>query len=156
MVGSSKKTRQCMSTPITLSRATMERLFMSGMFVLYLYTATHGHSQSDKYPIELKDLVPVPRKCSRLWWMAARRSTLRSTGFIFISNLSLFIFTVTKNHFDSFYLAKVVLANLFCSILIWQEYVVSAIFTVFSSVPTSWPFFIRAFCARVYHIGGSK
>jgi hypothetical protein len=80
----------------------------------------------------------------------------RLFGVVFVSNLALFIATVAKQHYSALYLGKIVVANLFCAILMRQEYVVNAFFAVFCAVPSSWPLIIRRICARVYHIGGCK
>jgi hypothetical protein len=77
-------------------------------------------------------------------------------GVIFVSNAALFIATIFKKEVDALYLGKIVVANLFCAILMRQEYVVNAFFAVFCAVPTSWPLLIRRICARVYHIGGRE
>ena len=45
-------------------------------------------------------------------------------------------------------------ANLTVAVLMRQEYVINALFTIACAVPTSWPLFIRRNCAKVYHIGG--
>ena len=45
-------------------------------------------------------------------------------------------------------------ANLTVAVLMRQEYVINALFTIACAVPTTWPLFIRRNCAKVYHIGG--
>lgn len=44
--------------------------------------------------------------------------------------------------------------NLTISILTRQDYVLNALFTICCSVPVSMPLWIRARCAKIYHIGG--
>lgn len=80
----------------------------------------------------------------------------RLFGVIFIANAALFVATLIKDDVDALYLGKIVVSNLFCAILMRQEYVVNAFFAVFCAVPSSWPLLIRRICARVYHIGGCK
>ncbi|KAF9013277.1 nonribosomal peptide synthetase 12 [Cyathus striatus] len=77
----------------------------------------------------------------------------RLFGVVFIINLAIFISVLVKGT-DSKQLGLIVVSNLFCAILMRQDYVINAFFTVFCAVPTSWPLAIRRVCARVYHIGG--
>ena len=80
----------------------------------------------------------------------------RLFGIVFVANAALFIATLAMGTFDALYLGKLVVANFFCAILMRQEYVVNAFFSVFCAVPSSWPLLIRRICARVYHIGGRE
>ncbi|KAK4031740.1 hypothetical protein C8A01DRAFT_41812 [Parachaetomium inaequale] len=49
---------------------------------------------------------------------------------------------------------NMVAINLLVAVLIRQDMVVNALFTTASSVPKSWPLWIRASCAKIYHMGG--
>lgn len=51
-------------------------------------------------------------------------------------------------------LATAAAANLCMAVLMRSEPVVNLLFTVFCSVPTSFPLAIRRHCARIFHIGG--
>ena len=51
-------------------------------------------------------------------------------------------------------LATAAAANLCVAVLMRSEPVVNLLFTVFCSVPTSFPLAIRRHCARIFHIGG--
>mgnify|MGYP001791287986 CR=1 FL=1 len=51
-------------------------------------------------------------------------------------------------------LARVILLNFALAILIRQQYIVNLLFKAATSVPKSWPLFIRRVCAKVYHFGG--
>ncbi|KAI0050376.1 nonribosomal peptide synthetase 12 [Auriscalpium vulgare] len=72
---------------------------------------------------------------------------------VFVANLGIFIATVVRGS-NANHLGLIVLSNLFVAILMRQEYVVNAFFTVFTAVPRSWPLSVRRVAARVYHIGG--
>ncbi|TDL22237.1 nonribosomal peptide synthetase 12 [Rickenella mellea] len=78
----------------------------------------------------------------------------RLFGVVFCVNVAILIATLVRGNMNAEYLGKIVVANLFCAVLMRQDYVVNAFFTVFCAVPTSWPLSIRRICARVYHIGG--
>jgi hypothetical protein len=51
-------------------------------------------------------------------------------------------------------LATATAANLCMAVLMRSDPVVNLLFTIFCSVPVSWPLSIRRHCARVFHIGG--
>jgi NAD(P)H-flavin reductase len=51
-------------------------------------------------------------------------------------------------------IATAMTANLTMAIAIRSEPVINLLFTIFSSVPTSWPLAIRKHCARIFHLGG--
>ncbi|KLO16789.1 nonribosomal peptide synthetase 12 [Schizopora paradoxa] len=78
----------------------------------------------------------------------------RLFGVVFVTNMAIFIASLAKGGLNAQQLGQIVVANLFCAILMRQDYVVNAFFNVFCAVPTSWPLCIRRVCARVYHIGG--
>ncbi|TBU28644.1 nonribosomal peptide synthetase 12 [Dichomitus squalens] len=78
----------------------------------------------------------------------------RLFGIVFITNLAVFIATLVKGSVNAQHLGLVVVANLFCAILMRQDYVINAFFTVACSVPNTWPLAIRRVVGRVYHIGG--
>ncbi|KAJ3555227.1 hypothetical protein NM688_g2696 [Phlebia brevispora] len=79
----------------------------------------------------------------------------RLFGVVFVTNVAVLIATFTRSEgVDAQHLGLIVVANLFCAILMRQDYVINAFFTVCCAVPASWPLAIRRVCARVYHIGG--
>ncbi|OCH91225.1 nonribosomal peptide synthetase 12 [Obba rivulosa] len=78
----------------------------------------------------------------------------RLFGVVFVTNMAIFIKTLVKGNTDAQHLGLIVVANLFCAILMRQDYVINAFFTVCCAVPSSWPLWIRRIVARVYHIGG--
>ncbi|KAL7279919.1 hypothetical protein ACG7TL_006328 [Trametes sanguinea] len=78
----------------------------------------------------------------------------RLFGVVFVTNMAIFIATLVKGGANAHQLGLIVVANLFCAILMRQDYVINAFFTVACMVPSSWPLWIRRIVARVYHIGG--
>ncbi|KAF4992674.1 hypothetical protein FGRMN_6987 [Fusarium graminum] len=44
--------------------------------------------------------------------------------------------------------------NLTVAVLVRQEFVINALYTITCSVPKSWPLAIRSRCAKIYHLGG--
>ncbi|ETW84500.1 hypothetical protein HETIRDRAFT_444247 [Heterobasidion irregulare TC 32-1] len=78
----------------------------------------------------------------------------RLFGVIFVTNMAVFIATLVRDEANPSHLALIVVANLFCAILMRQDHVINTFFNVFCAVPSSWPLVIRRVCARVYSIGG--
>ncbi|KAJ7069779.1 nonribosomal peptide synthetase 12 [Mycena amicta] len=78
----------------------------------------------------------------------------RLFGVVFVTNVAIFIAFLIIGRVNAQRLGLITIANLFCAILMRQDYVVNVFFNVFCSVPASWPLMIRRVCARVYHIGG--
>ncbi|KAI0355003.1 nonribosomal peptide synthetase 12 [Trametes cingulata] len=78
----------------------------------------------------------------------------RLFGVVFVTNMAIFIATLVRGGASAEQLGLIVVANLFCAILMRQDYVINAFFTVACSVPNTWPLAIRRVAARVYHIGG--
>lgn len=60
----------------------------------------------------------------------------RIFGVIFIINMSIFIATAVRGA-NASHLGLIVVANLFCAILMRQEYVVNSFYLVFGNVPRS-------------------
>ncbi|ROT35186.1 non-ribosomal peptide synthetase [Sodiomyces alkalinus F11] len=52
------------------------------------------------------------------------------------------------------WLSTLTAINLVTAVLIRQDFVINALYTITCSVPTSWPLFIRKRCAKIYHLGG--
>lgn len=52
------------------------------------------------------------------------------------------------------WLSRLTAMNLVVAVLIRQDFVINALYTIFCNVPTSWPLFIRQRCAKIYHLGG--
>ncbi|KAL2755315.1 hypothetical protein ACRALDRAFT_1076991 [Sodiomyces alcalophilus JCM 7366] len=52
------------------------------------------------------------------------------------------------------WLSTLTAINLATAVLIRQDFVINALYTIACSVPTSWPLFIRKRCAKIYHLGG--
>ncbi|KIK52042.1 hypothetical protein GYMLUDRAFT_251511 [Collybiopsis luxurians FD-317 M1] len=77
----------------------------------------------------------------------------RLFGVVFVSNMIIFIVICVRGA-SIVKLGEIIVANLLCAVLMRQDYVINAFFTVCCSVPTSWPLAIRRRVAEVYHIGG--
>jgi len=77
----------------------------------------------------------------------------RLFGIVFLTNLGVFISYAVRGA-NAHQLGTVVIANLFTSILMRQEYVINSFFAVACLAPQSWPLWIRRILARVYSIGG--
>lgn len=56
--------------------------------------------------------------------------------------------------FDRQWLGIITAINLTTAVLVRQEFVINALYTITCSVPRSWPLCIRARCGKIYHLGG--
>lgn len=63
----------------------------------------------------------------------------RLFGVVFVTNMAIFIATAVRGA-TAIYLGKIVVANLFCAILMRQDYVINAFFNVFTAVPNTYVF----------------
>lgn len=72
---------------------------------------------------------------------------------VWISNIAAAI-GVYINGPNREWLGTMVAINLALAVLIRQDFVINAIYTVTCSVPKSWPLWIRASTAKIYHLGG--
>uniref|UniRef100_A0A0D2XTB5 Uncharacterized protein n=1 Tax=Fusarium oxysporum (strain Fo5176) TaxID=660025 RepID=A0A0D2XTB5_FUSOF len=52
------------------------------------------------------------------------------------------------------WLSNITAINLVTAVLVRQDFVINVLYTIACSVPKSWPLFIRARCAKIYHLGG--
>ncbi|KAF5018124.1 hypothetical protein F66182_9917 [Fusarium sp. NRRL 66182] len=52
------------------------------------------------------------------------------------------------------WMGTVTAINLATAVLVRQELVINALYTIACSVPKSWPLAIRSRCAKIYHLGG--
>ncbi|KAI0070625.1 nonribosomal peptide synthetase 12 [Panus rudis PR-1116 ss-1] len=78
----------------------------------------------------------------------------RLFGIVFVVNMAILIAIFVRGGANAQQLGLIVVSNLFCAVLMRQDYVINAFFTIACAVPSSWPLAIRRVCARVYHIGG--
>ena len=80
----------------------------------------------------------------------------RLFGITFVANMSVFIALTATHQANTRKIAYAVISNLFVSILMRQEYVINALFIIFTAWPQSTPLTIRRISARIFHIGGRK
>ncbi|KAH6906423.1 nonribosomal peptide synthetase 12 [Coprinopsis sp. MPI-PUGE-AT-0042] len=78
----------------------------------------------------------------------------RLFSLVFLINVAVFAWVMATKQYDANRLGGIVVANVFIGVLMRQEIVINTAFLVCTSVPRSWPLFIRRTAARVYHIGG--
>jgi hypothetical protein len=53
------------------------------------------------------------------------------------------------------WLSNMVAINLTIAVLIRQDVVINILYSIFCSIPKSWPIWIRARCGKIYHLGGA-
>ena len=67
----------------------------------------------------------------------------RLFGVIFVTNMAVFIATLVRDEANPSHLALIVVANLFCAILMRQDHVINTFFNVFCAVPSSYVGFVQ-------------
>ncbi|KAG4418099.1 hypothetical protein IFR04_008760 [Cadophora malorum] len=119
--------------------------------------STSSSSDSDS---DYSEKFPVPEKKGIHKLRALRHRILslyrRLFTLVFIVNLAAVYLMISfgKTGKGLQNMSTATAANLTVAVLMRQEYVINALFTIACAVPTSWPLFIRRNCAKVYHIGG--
>ncbi|KAK8002405.1 splicing factor [Apiospora arundinis] len=63
--------------------------------------------------------------------------------------ISIFVIGVDRS-----WLSTMTAINLALAVMMRQDFVINALYTVCCSVPKSWPLFIRRRCGKIYHFGG--
>jgi hypothetical protein len=105
----------------------------------------------DEEYIEKRHSKPI-RNLRYMFFSAYRRLF----GITFAANMSVFIGLTATHQANTGKIAYAVMSNLFVSILMRQEYVINALFNIFTAWPTSAPLLIRRISARIFHIGGRE
>ncbi|KAL6708722.1 hypothetical protein ACN47E_002418 [Coniothyrium glycines] len=110
--------------------------------------------------IETNDVLPAKKGLHGQRWLRHRLFILYRRFFtiVVLANIATACFILyRKIKLDRYVLADLATAtaaNLCVAVLMRSDPVVNLLFTVFCSVPTSFPFSIRRHCARIFHIGG--
>lgn len=83
----------------------------------------------------------LPEKTQRKFFRNIRHQVFslyrRLFGVVFTANMAVLIYTLVRGLVNAQHLGLVVVANLFCAILMRQDYVINTFFTVFCAVPSS-------------------
>lgn len=82
--------------------------------------------------------------------------------FILVVGINLLLFYAAFSKWDFFLqdgwdlkqISRIALLNFALGIIIRQQYLINILFAVATSIPTSWPLWIRRICGKVYHFGG--
>lgn len=110
--------------------------------------------------IELPVALPPKHGFHGQRWLRHRIFILyrRFFSVLIIANLAIACFILYRKIKQDKYiladLATATAANLCVAVLMRSEPVINLLFTMFCSVPTSFPLAIRRHCARIFHIGG--
>lgn len=93
-----------------------------------------------EYPWSGYEDDEIPEKTQGKWTRNLRHQVFslyrRLFGVVFLTNLGVFISILIKGA-NAQQIGTIVIANLFCAILMRQDYVINALFTVCCSVPSS-------------------
>ncbi|KAF1935033.1 hypothetical protein EJ02DRAFT_439505, partial [Clathrospora elynae] len=109
---------------------------------------------------EVSDTLPTKNGFHGIRWLRHRGFILyrRFFSIVIFTNLAVACFLLYRRLRDSRYiladLTTATASNLCMAVLMRSEPVVNLLFTIFCSVPTTFPLAIRRHCARIFHIGG--
>ncbi|KAK8041475.1 non-ribosomal peptide synthetase [Apiospora phragmitis] len=70
-----------------------------------------------------------------------------------LSNLAALI-AIFVTGVDRHWLSTMTAINLALAVMMRQDFIINALYTICCSVPKSWPLCIRSRCAKIYHFGG--
>jgi hypothetical protein len=73
---------------------------------------------------------------------------------IWLLNIAAFIVITAIPSINRTWFGLLSSINLTIAVLVRQDFVINALYAILCSVPKSWPLFIRARCAKIYHLGG--
>lgn len=110
--------------------------------------------------LEVPEMLPPKHGFHGQRWVRHRAFILyrRFFSIVVLANLAIAVFILHRKIGQGRSvladLATAASANLCVAVLMRSEPVVNLLFTVFCSVPTSFPLAIRRHCARIFHIGG--
>ncbi|KAF2854716.1 acetyl-CoA synthetase-like protein [Plenodomus tracheiphilus IPT5] len=119
-----------------------------------------GVSSAATSIVDMPDVLPAKRGLHGQRWVRHRLFILyrRFFSVVIIANIAMACFILYRKVKLAKYvladMATATAANLCMAVLMRSEPVINLLFTVFCSVPTSFPLAIRRHCARIFHIGG--
>lgn len=102
-----------------------------------------------------QEILPEKIHSDRISRIRHRIASLyrRLFGLVFLINFCAFLAAASR-HANASEINKAVIGNLFLANIMRQDYIVDAVFTVCTAIPTSWPLSVRRLAAQVHHIGG--
>jgi hypothetical protein len=143
-----------MSTSLR-SSLTSEKCFDKDLEAsIAIWETTSSKSSVQEYTTKVH---PVPEKRNGKWIRGIRFRILIVYRMLFtvvwLTNLAIMVFVLLRGVNDTL-LTRVSFINLTVAILVRQDNVVNAIYTIVCSIPRTWPLWIRRRAAKVYHFGG--
>ncbi|KAL2809216.1 hypothetical protein BJX63DRAFT_435352 [Aspergillus granulosus] len=115
-------------------------------------------SPSDSSSSLRKELRPLPEKTLSKPWRGLRHRIFIVYRTLFsliaLANIAVLICLLAIPSIDRRHISTIAFVNLTFAVLVRQDMVINALYTVCCSVPKSWPLAIRRRCAKIYHLGG--
>ena len=110
--------------------------------------------RSDK--VDLSAAVPEKKHGKKVRGLRHRILIVyrRLFSVVWIVNLVLLALILAIPSINRIWFSHLAAINLTIAVLARQDYVINLLYTVFCSVPKSWPLWIRARCGLIYHFGG--
>ena len=107
-------------------------------------------------PVDLDAAVPGKKHGKKVRGLRHRILIVyrRLFSLVWIANLALLGVILAIPSINRIWLSHLAAINLAIAVLARQDYVINLLYTIFCSVPRSWPLWIRARCGLIYHFGG--
>ena len=111
--------------------------------------------------IPVENLEKVPALPHKSWPKWARHLRLRALivyrtlfSLVWLLNLVALLCIVILDA-DTVWVARMAYVNLTLGVLMRQDHVINLMYTIFCSLPRTWPLFLRKRAAKIYHLGGA-
>lgn len=155
---SAEKTTQVVALPKPVV-VNHSRVDSSASSLTQVSETSHVYDKSDaavvEEAIDLEAALPDKNQTKRVRGLRHRifivyRRLFTLVGLFNITAALAVVFTGVQRQ----WLGTVTAINLALAVLIRQDFVINALYTITCSVPKSWPLAIRSRCAKIYHLGG--
>ncbi|KAF2130168.1 gramicidin S synthetase 1 [Dothidotthia symphoricarpi CBS 119687] len=152
--------RMAAPLPLTNSSPITSGDSEKGSFMIPSIMSDLKSPSSDPSIADVPEILPIKNGIHGQRWLRYRAFILyrRFMSIVVLGNVAVACFLIYQMAKKSKWvlgdIATATASNLCMAVLMRSEPVVNFLFTVFSSVPTWLPLFVRRECAKIYHIGG--
>ncbi|KAF4465907.1 non-ribosomal peptide synthetase [Fusarium albosuccineum] len=109
----------------------------------------------DEHQVDLEKAIPEKRQRKHVRGFRYRALIIyrRLFSLVGLFNITAAI-ALLLTGISRVWLGNITAINLVTAVLVRQEFVINALYTITCSVPKSWPLAIRSRCAKIFHLGG--
>ncbi|KAH6984009.1 hypothetical protein EDB80DRAFT_656509 [Ilyonectria destructans] len=119
------------------------------------YTSEKSEATVVEESIDLEAALPEKRQRKRMRGLRHRILIVYRLLFTLVGIFNIAAaLAVILSGIQREWLGTVAAINLALAVLIRQDFIINALYTITCSIPKSWPLAIRSRCAKIYHLGG--